>query len=177
MDIKLSSAALVLLYRGIENQVNPSLSVKRQRTQREREQELSNSWIKVTARSTKQTIQRNRNVYLVIWSCHRVVLSFGKALHVERSYYFRFKTPRNVFHVLMYCLLNEKGVGFIKGLANKLHSCTRWQDKWISDWFVQVLQTLFYSCIHQYWQGEGHTYSREHLIGQNICEVQHESHR
>lgn len=43
VDIKLSSAALVLLYRGIENQVNPPLSVKRQRTQREREQELSNS--------------------------------------------------------------------------------------------------------------------------------------
>lgn len=43
VDIKLSSAALVLLYRRIENQVNPPLSVKRQRTQREREQELLNS--------------------------------------------------------------------------------------------------------------------------------------
>jgi len=34
VDFKLSSAALVLFYTGIENQVNPPLSVKRHRTQK-----------------------------------------------------------------------------------------------------------------------------------------------
>lgn len=81
------------LLQGDRNQVNPPLSVKRQRTQREREQELWNSRIKVPSKQFKGVVF----VYLVIWSYHKVVLSSGKALHIERSLLFWLKILRNAF--------------------------------------------------------------------------------
>ncbi len=96
---------------GDRNQVNPRLSVKRKRTQREREQDLWNSRIKVSACSTEQTIQRNR----ICLSCYLELPQGGPFFWQSSTYWkvssFLAKDSKKCFHVLMHCLLKQEGGG------------------------------------------------------------------
>ncbi len=95
----------------LRNQVNPPLSVKRQRTQREREQELWNSRIKVSAFSTKQTIQRSR----ICLSCYLELPQGGPFFWQSSTYWkvssFLVKDSKKCFHVLMHGVLKQEGGG------------------------------------------------------------------